>query len=91
MEQFSKEEIEFAKFASGVFAEWGHQNLTRVMTKAMTHKQYIHEMLLLVLAQFQGDAEKCWRFLRYALDDSTYNDCVEYVVFVHQQEAEETQ
>ncbi len=85
MDKITNEEIEFAKFASGVFAEWGFQNLTRVMTKAMTHRQYIHEMLLLVLAQFQGDAEKCWRFLRYALDEGTYNDCVKYVALVHQQ------
>lgn len=85
MEKITKEEIEFAKFSSGIFADWGFENLTKVMEKKLQYKQYIHEMLLLVFNHFQGDGAKTWRFLKYALNDKTYNDCKAYAAYVHQQ------
>ena len=85
MYQPTKEEVEFAKFASKTFATWGFEHLTKVQQKKITYKQYIHEMLMLVMAQFQGDVDKCWRFLAYALDESTFQDCYNYVISARQE------
>ena len=80
----TKEEVEFAKFACNEFATFGFNALTKVQQKKMQYRQYIHEMLLLVLGQFQGDVDKCWRFLHYALDERTVIECQKYVISVHE-------
>lgn len=79
------EDIEFAKFASHEFADWGFRHLTQVQQGRMTYKQYIHEMLLLVLTQFKCDGEKSWRFLSQAVSEDTLKDCQRYVVYARQE------
>ncbi len=83
--EISKEEQEFARFASTTFATWGFEHTDKLMKKQMTRKQYIHEMLLLILTQFQGDAQKAWRFLDYALTPNEVKECQQYVVYARQE------
>ena len=44
--EISKEEQEFARFASTTFATWGFEHTDKLMKKQMTRKQYIPEMLI---------------------------------------------
>lgn len=85
MIEISKEEREFARFASTTFATWGFEHTDKLMKKQMTRKQYIHEMLLLILTQFQGNADKAWRFIEYALTPDEVKECQQYVVYARQE------
>lgn len=81
----TKEDIEFAEFATHEFATWGFINLGKVIKKQKPYKEYLQEMLLLVLTHFQGDAPKAWRFLKSNLTDKEYQDCEKYVVYARQE------